>query len=72
VLFAALAAVVGMLAANGLPRLRHPVFDAPHFDLATRNRFFLCLRADSPRFEAAAARRFLEELHPLRIIEVPQ
>ena len=37
-----------MLVANGLPRLRHPVFDAPHFDLATRNRFFLCLLASDP------------------------
>ena len=35
ILFAALAAVVGMLLANGLPRLRHPVFDVPDFDLAT-------------------------------------
>ena len=66
VLFAALAAVIGMIAGNGLPRLRHPLFDAPHFDLATRNRFFLCLRGD-----AARARRFLESLEPLRVIEVP-
>jgi hypothetical protein len=71
VLFAACAAVIAMLAGNGLPRLRHPVFDAPLFDLATRNRFFLCLRADDPRFEAAAARRFLEGLEPMRIVEVP-
>ncbi|HEY6863917.1 MAG TPA: DUF3341 domain-containing protein [Burkholderiales bacterium] len=71
VLGAALAAVFGMLALNGLPRLRHPVFDVPEFDTATRNRFFLCLRADDPKFDDDAARRFLEALRPLAILEVP-
>lgn len=70
VLFAASAAVIAMLAGNGLPRLRHPVFDAPDFDLATRNRFFICLRAGEG-FDRAAARRFLETLDPLRVVEVP-
>lgn len=71
VLFAALAAVVSMIAGNGLPRLRHPLFDAPHFDLATRNRFFLCLRSDAPGFDGNRVRGFLASLHPLRVIEVP-
>ena len=71
VLGAAFMAVVAMLWGNGLPRLRHPVFEVPVFELATRNRFFLCLRADRPRFDAAAARLFLERLQPLRIVEVP-
>ena len=71
VLFAALAAVIGMIVGNGLPKLRHPLFDAPHFDLATRNRFFLCLRGDAPRFDVARARAFLESLNPMRVIEVP-
>ena len=33
VLGAALAAFFGMLILNGLPRLNHPIFDAPDFDL---------------------------------------
>ncbi|HSN20078.1 MAG TPA: DUF3341 domain-containing protein [Usitatibacter sp.] len=70
VLFAAVAAVVAMLAGNRLPRLRHPVFGARDFDLATRNRFFLCLGADDPRFETGTARRFLEGLAPMKIVEV--
>jgi len=70
VLGAALAAFVAMLAANGLPRLRHPVFGAPHFDLATRNRFFLCVLARDPRYEVKGARAFLEELRPMRVVEV--
>jgi len=71
VLFAALTAVVSMLVANGLPKLRHPVFNAKDFGLATRDRFFLCLRADAPQFDAVQARHFLERLEPLRIVEVP-
>ena len=72
VLFAALSAFLGMLFLNGLPALVHPVFNAKDFDLATRNRFFLCLRTDDPRFEDADARRFLESLEPLRVVEVPR
>jgi hypothetical protein len=71
VLAAAFAAMIAMLVANGLPRLRHPVFDVREFDLATRNRFFLCLRARGPGFEPAPARRFLEGLEPMRVMEVP-
>lgn len=71
VLGAACMAVLAMILGNGLPRLRHPLFEVPAFEHATRNRFFLCLRADRPRFDEAAARRFLERLDPLRIVEVP-
>ena len=71
VLFAAFTAVIAMLVANGLPRLRHPVFDVREFDFATRNRFFLCLRSDDRRFEPEPARRFLETLEPMRVMEVP-
>ena len=71
VLGAALAAVCVMLLANGLPRLRHPVFNVDEFELATRNRFFLCLLCDAPRFDERAARAFLGRLQPLRVIEVP-
>ena len=68
VLVAAIAGVVGMLALNGLPRLYHPVFNVREFDLASRNRFFLCLRgADS-----AAAGEFLRRLEPLGVWEVPE
>lgn len=69
ILGAALAAVIGMLAMNGLPRLRHPLFDMPEFDLASRNRFFLFLPADDPAYDADAARAWLQTLSPLRITE---
>jgi hypothetical protein len=70
VLCGALGAVGAMLWRAGLPRLCHPVFNAADFDLATRNRFFLCLRSDDPAFDAAKAHALLDGLRPLRISEV--
>ncbi|HZQ61240.1 MAG TPA: DUF3341 domain-containing protein [Casimicrobiaceae bacterium] len=71
VLGAALAAFLGMLLLNGLPRLNHPIFNAPDFDLASRNRFFLSIRASDPKFDLNDTRRLLSGLDPIRIIEVP-
>ena len=68
VLVAALAGVVGMLALNGLPRLHHPLFNVREFDLASRNRFFLCLRGA----DIDTAREFLRALRPLGVWDVPQ
>jgi hypothetical protein len=70
VLGSAFAAVISMFAANGLPQLRHPLFAAPEFDLATRNRFFLCLRSDDAAFDARESRELLESLHPMHCVEV--
>ncbi|MBV9891737.1 MAG: DUF3341 domain-containing protein [Rhizobacter sp.] len=72
VLGGVIAAVLAMLLASGLPRLRHPIADAPDFELATRNRFFLCLRADEAGFDRDAAQRLLDALKPLRRAEVPR
>jgi len=70
VLGAALAAFFGFLILNGLPKLHHQIFNAADFDLASRNRFFLCVEATDPHFDRAATQRFLESLAPLRITEV--
>jgi Alternative complex III, ActD subunit len=72
VLSAAFGAIFGMLALNGLPRPHHPVFDAPNFDRASTDKFFLCIEADDPKFDLQATRRFLETLNPELISEVPK
>jgi Protein of unknown function (DUF3341) len=70
ILFAAFAAVLGMLGLNGLPMPYHPVFNAPRFALASRDRFFLCIEARDPRFDAEKTSRFLANLGARVVSEV--
>ncbi|HET9241292.1 MAG TPA: DUF3341 domain-containing protein [Oligoflexus sp.] len=72
VLAAALTATFGMLIANRLPRLNHPVFNVPEFERASVDRFFVCVRADDPRFDYEHLRSLMNQLphegiHDVRI-----
>ena len=69
ILCAALAATIGMLAMNGLPTPYHPLFNVPRFVMATRGRFFLCIKARDRKFDMGSARQFLESLKPFGVYE---
>lgn len=71
VLFAALTGFVALVLTNGLPRLHHPLFGVPRFDLATRDRFFLLIKANDPSFDRQRTRRQLDECRPAGVFEVP-
>ena len=68
VLLASIGAVVGLLVANRLPELYHPVFPNAAFRArATTDRFFVAIEAGDPSFDVAGTRSFLEGLGALRV-----
>jgi hypothetical protein len=70
VLCAAFAAVLGMLVLNKLPQPYHPVFNVPNFAMATRDRFFLAIEANDPKFDHAAAVALLKSLNAVEVNDV--
>ena len=70
ILFAAFAAVIGMLTLNNLPQPYHPVFNVPSFSAASQDRFFLSIEARDPRFKVEETRDFLQSLDPITVSEI--
>ena len=71
ILFSGLVTALGMLYLNGLPRLHHPIFSASRFHLASKDRFFLCIKADDPRFGAVQTQQFLRDIGASSVELVP-
>jgi Alternative complex III, ActD subunit len=53
-----------------LPSPYHPVFNVERFAHASRDRFFLLIKSDDPKFDAEQTRQFLAELNPREVSEV--
>ncbi|MDQ1707958.1 MAG: hypothetical protein QOJ88_1169 [Pyrinomonadaceae bacterium] len=70
VLVASFAAVLGMLVLNKLPQPYHPVFNAPNFALATRDKFFLVIEANDPVFKHDEAIQFMRTLGGIEVNDV--
>jgi hypothetical protein len=70
ILFAALSAVIGMLALNGLPQPYHAMFNVKGFERASQDRFFLCIESSDVQFDRQGTAQFLKSLNPQEVSEV--
>jgi hypothetical protein len=72
ILLASFTAVFGMLFLNGLPKPYHPVFNVPRFNLVTREKFFLLIESDDPKFDYDETKEFMESLNPQEVFDVDE
>lgn len=70
ILFAAISALVGMLAFNNLPQLFHPLHSSRLVRRATDDRFCISVEASDPEFDVIRTRELLESLGGLEVEEV--
>jgi len=70
ILIASFAAVISMIALNGLPMPYHPVFNVPAFARASQDKFFLAIEATDPKFDRMTTREFLRSLGAKEINEI--
>lgn len=70
ILVAGLTTVLGMFALNKLPMPYHPVFNVPRFALASRDRYFLSIKAIDPKFDPEQTRELLNTLHASGVYEI--
>lgn len=70
ILGATLCGFFGMLVLNGLPKLYHPVFNAPNFTLARDDRFCLLVMSTDPLYDRAKLRRLFRAFGATAIEQV--
>ena len=61
-----------MIALNGLPQPYHPVFNAPRFELASREKFFLAIETADAKFEHDDTTEFLKGLDAREVFDVEE
>ena len=72
ILFASVTAFFGMLGLCNLPLPHHPMFSTRNFENASNNRFFLCVEAQDPLFDAEKITDLLSQMDPLEVQEVEE
>jgi hypothetical protein len=72
ILLASFTAMFGMLFLNGLPKPYHPVFNVPRFNLASREKFFLVIEREDPRFDYEETKNFMENLNAQEVFDVDE
>lgn len=72
ILFASIAAAVGMIVLCGLPEPYHPVFNVERFSMASSDKFFLVLESADPKFEQPVTSEFLRSLGAKGVYDVEE
>ncbi len=71
ILFAGVGTVLGFFLQTNLPLPYHPMFNAPRFELASRDGFFLCVEVTDKKFNLDKTKALLQSLGSLNVSEVP-
>lgn len=70
VLFGAFSGLFGLFFLDGLPQPYHPVFNAPGFEHASMDRYYLAIEGRDMKFDRSATHQFLQSLGPIQVTEV--
>jgi hypothetical protein len=72
ILFSALTALLSVFILNGLPKPYHSIFNTPGFERASKDRFFLAIETQDPKFDSEETRKFMESLGAVAVSEVEE
>lgn len=70
ILGAALVNLILLFGLSNLPLPYHPIFNTPNIELASRNRFFLCITVYDKKFDTEETTAFMQSLDALNVSEV--